>query len=298
MQKEEIEKIKEAGKIAGQVVAYAKEMIQPKMPLLEIAEKIESKIEELGGKPAFPVNLSIDEIAAHSTPAWDETRTAQGLLKVDIGVHLEGYIADTAFSLDLDNKEENKKLIEAAEAALAKAVEKIDMEIPLREIGKAIEKTAGVRGFQVIRNLSGHSIGRYDLHFGVNIPNYDNNKEEDIGEGLYAIEPFTTTGLGSVKDGKPSGIYVIQKQGNVRDEFARTVLAYILTEHKTLPFCARWIYKKFGSRGIVALKRIEEAGILHQYPQLVERGAGKVAQAEHTILVTIQEKYVTTALKN
>jgi len=264
------------------------------MPLLEIAEKIESKIEELGGKLAFPLNLSIDEVAAHSTPAWNETKTARGLLKVDIGVHIEGYVADTAFSLDLENSEENKKLIEAAEKALEKALEKIDLEVNLREIGKIIEKTISIRGFQAIRNLFGHSIERYNIHSGITIPNYDNSKDLELKPGLYAIEPFATSGLGSVKDGKPSEIYAVQKSGNVREEFSREVLKFILKEYKTLPFCSRWIHKKFGSRGLLALKRIEEAGILHNYPQLIEIGAGKVAQAEHTVLLIIKEKCITT----
>src|SRR3989344_5627431 len=100
-----------AGEIAKQAKEYAKSMIKQGMPLLEIAEKIELKIVELGGFPAFPVNLSKNEIAAHSTPLYDDTETASGLLKVDIGVHIEGCIADTALSLDLDNSEENKRLI-------------------------------------------------------------------------------------------------------------------------------------------------------------------------------------------
>jgi len=291
---EEINKLKEAGKIAKQAVAYAREIVKAGTPLLEIAEKIEARIIELGGKPAFPINLSIDEVAAHSTPAWNETKTARGLLKVDIGVHIDGYVADTAFSLDLENSEENKKLIESAERALEKALEIIDLEANLREIGKAIEKAISIRGFAAIRNLSGHSIERYNLHSGITIPNYDNTKEFELKPGLYAIEPFATLGLGRVRDGRPSEIYAVQKTGNVRDEFSRSVLRFILEEYKTLPFCSRWIYKKFGTKGLLALKRIEEAGILHNYSQLVERGAGKVAQAEHTVLLTIKEKCITT----
>ncbi|MDP3881679.1 MAG: type II methionyl aminopeptidase [Nanoarchaeota archaeon] len=294
MQEEEIKKLKEAGKIAKQAVNYAREIIKPGMPLLEIAEKIEDKILELGGKPAFPVNLSIDEVAAHSTPSWNDTKNARGLLKVDIGVHIEGYIADNAFSLDLENSEENKKLIEAAEKALEKALEKLDLEVNLREVGKVIEKAISIRSLQAIRNLSGHSIERYNLHSGITLPNYDNSKNLELKPGLYAIEPFATSGLGSVRDGKPSEIYVVQKTGNVRDEFSREVLKFILEEYKTLPFCSRWIHKRFGSRGLLALKRIEEAGILHNYAQLIERGVGKVAQAEHTVLLTIKEKCVTT----
>ena len=291
---DEIERIKKAGELAKKVVDHIRPLIVKGMPMLEIAEKVDEKIAELEGKPAFPVNLSIDEIAAHSTPAFDDKSTAHGLLKVDIGVQLDGYIADTAFSIDLEGNEENKKLIDAAESALSKALEKIDIESNLREIGKVIEKTITLRGFQPIRNLSGHSIERYNLHSGITVPNYDNTKEQEIGAGVYAIEPFATNGLGSVKDGKPSGIFAVINKGNVREEFSREVLSFILEEYKTLPFCSRWIYKKFGSKGLLALRRIEGAGIIHQYSQLIERGAGKVAQAEHTVIISVKEKIITT----
>ena len=100
--------------------------------------------------------------------------------------------------------------------------------------------------------------------------------------------------MGAVKDGKPSGIYHIEKEGSVRDSFARTVLQFIKDEYKTLPFCTRWIYKKFGARGLIAMKRIEEASLLHSHHQLIETGKGKVAQAEHTIILTGNEKIITT----
>lgn len=295
MKKEEIENLKKAGHIAKQAVDYARTIIKIGMPLLEIAEKIESKIYELGGKPAFPVNLSINEIAAHSTPAFDDKETARDLLKVDIGVHINGNIADTAFSLDLANNQENKKLIDAAESALHSAISTISFKKELRAIGSSIEKEIKAKGFQPIQNLSGHSITEYELHAGITIPNYDTSQQTPITTGVYAIEPFSTSGLGSVRDGKLSGIYHLQKEANVRDSFAREVLQFINEEYKTLPFCSRWVHKKFGSRGLLALRRIEEAGLLHHYPQLIEKGNGKVAQAEHTVIITEKEKIVTTA---
>lgn len=294
MEQDEINKLKQAGKIAKQAVDYARSIIKPGMPLLEIAEKIDAKIAELGGKPAFPVNLSIDTYAAHCTPAWNDTEKAHGLLKVDIGVQIEGYVADTAFSLDLENNSENKKLIEAAEAAVKAALETIKKDEFICNIGDSIEKAIKSRGFNPIQNLSGHSIEQNNLHSGIMIPNFNNTQKIKIEEGVYAIEPFSTNGLGSVKDSKSSGIYALIKTQNVRDPFAREVLDYIIDEYKTLPFCSRWIYKKFGSRGLLALKRIEEAGLLHHYPQLAEKGAGKVAQAEHTVIITDKEKIVTT----
>ena len=124
---EEISKLKKAGKIASETVKFARAFIKKDMPLLEIAEKIEQKICELGGKPAFPVNLSINEIAAHTTPAYNDSSLAYGLLKVDLGAHVEGYVADTAVSIDLENNEENKALIASAEKALSKAIEKVTL---------------------------------------------------------------------------------------------------------------------------------------------------------------------------
>jgi len=292
--KEDIKDIKLAGEIAKKVVDYAKSIIKPKMPLIEIANKVDAKIEELKAKPAFPINLSINEIAAHNTPSWNDETLASGLLKVDIGVQINGWTADTAFSLDLDNNEENKKLIKAAELAVKAGTDKIALGIKVNEIGKDIEKAIKSQGFNPIINLSGHSITQYDLHAGITIPNVDNSQTFELIEGVYAIEPFATNGLGSVKDGKPSGIYKLEKEGNVRDNFAREVLQFIVDEYQTLPFCSRWIYKKFGSRGLLALRLIEQAGVLHHYSQLIESGKGKVAQAEHTVLLLQKEKVITT----
>jgi len=294
MEKEEIERYKKAGEIEKQVIEYARNLVKPGMPLLEIAEKIEAKIVELEAKPAFPINLSINEVAAHSTPSHDDKSTAKGLLKVDIGVHIEGYVADSAFSIDLEDSEENKNLIKAAEEALNSTLEIVNKKTTLREIGRRIEETIKSYKAHPIQNLSGHSIAPYLLHAGTTIPNVDNYQEYELEEGVFAIEPFATLGLGSVKNGKLSGIYHLEREGNVRDLFARDVLAYIKEEYKTLPFCSRWIVKKFGSRGILALKRIEDAGLLHHYPQLVETSGRKVAQAEHTILLTENEKIIIT----
>ncbi len=290
----EIEKLKKAGEITVQVKAFAKSFIVKGMPLLEIAEKIEAKIGDLGGKPAFPVNLSINEFAAHSTPTYNDTQTASGLLKVDIGVHIDGWVADTAITLDLENSEENKKLIEAAEAALKEAVQTASLDVPLTNIGEVIEKKIKSFGFLPVQNLSGHSIEQWNLHAGITVPNFGNAQQKRLAEGVYAIEPFSTNGFGAVRDGRKSGIYSVQKSGNVRDPFARAVLEFIDKEYQTLPFCARWLHKKFGTRALLALQRLEEAGLLHHYTQLIEINKGKVAQAEHTIIISEKETIVTT----
>lgn len=288
------EKILQAGKIASQAKEYAKSIIKKDSSLLEIAEKIEGKIIELGGKLAFPVNTSINEIAAHYTPSHDDESKAHGLLKIDLGVHVDGWIADTAFSIDLENSETNKKLIKAAEDALNNATKIIKENITTSEIGKVIQETIESQGFSPIINLSGHQIDEYDLHAGLTIPNIDDKKTDIIKQGLYAIEPFSTNGSGKVKDKKPSGIYMLIDPKNVRSPLAREVLEYIAEEYVNLPFCSRWLVKKFGNKALLALKELQRNGNLHHFEQLAEVSGGIVAQAEHTILI---EKEITITTK-
>ena len=297
MEKQEIDQLVKAGKIAKKVVEYAKEIVKPGMPLIEIANMVDQKISDLGAKPAFPVNLSQNEQAAHCTPSNDSTELAHGLLKVHIGIHLDGYVADTAFSIDLENNEENQNLINAAEKALKSAIETISLNTPINEIGKAIENSAKSLNTLPINNLSGHKIEQYNLHAGINIPNYDNSQTTPIESGLYAIEPFTTSssGSGSVKEGKPSGIYKLENStSNTRLPIARKILEYIKENYNTLPFCIRWLVKEFGPSAKIALNQLEQQDILHQYPELIESSGKNVAQAEHSVLITKDEKIVTT----
>ena len=289
------EKIIQAGKIASEVKEYARTIIKKDVLLLEIAEKIESKIEELGGKPAFPITLSIDEIAAHCAPDHDDGTKAHGLLKVDLGVHIGGWIADTAFSIDLENDEENKKLIQASEEALEKAISITNKNIPIEEIGEIIQKTIESKGFSPVINLSGHSMGRYDLHSGITIPNIKSGDNKKLKEGLYAIEPFATNGSGRVRDGKPSGIYYLQDERNVRSPIARDALKIIQEEYNTLPFCSRWLVKKMGTKALFGLRQLEENGNLHQFARLVEINGSKVSQSEQTVLISDGKVIVTTS---
>jgi len=288
------EKIIKAGKILSEVREYTQKFIKKDMPLLEIAEKIEEKIFELGGKPSFPTGLCINDIAAHYTPSHDDKTLANGLLKIDIGAHVDGWIADTAFSIDLENNEENKKLIESSEKALENVIKKIKKDMEIKEIGKIVQETIESSGFSPIINLSGHQVEEYDLHAGISIPNFDNGNENLLPKGLYAIEPFSTSGNGKVYDGKPSGIYQLISEKNIRNPIARQVLELIKKEYQTLPFCSRWIIKKFGTKALIGLKQLEENKNLHHYAVLVETSHKNVAQTEHTILIEDNEVIVTT----
>ncbi|MEK6891347.1 MAG: type II methionyl aminopeptidase [Nanoarchaeota archaeon] len=286
MKKEEIENTRKAGEIVRKVKEFSKKLVKKDMLLKEIAEKIEEEIIKLGGNPAFPVNLGINDYTAHYTPSYNDETKAYGLIKVDFGVEIEGYVADNSITIDLENTDENKKLIKCSEEALESAIGAVEKGKSLGEIGHEIQKVSEKYNFSAIQNLSGHGIEQYQLHTPPSIPNYNNKSPAKLKDGVYAIEPFITTGQGLVYDGKPSGIYELKKvSGNIRDNNARKVLGYIAENYGTLPFCSRWLVKEFGTRALISLSLLEKAGILYQFSQLIEKSHSKVAQSEHTIII-------------
>lgn len=289
------EKVIQAGKIAKEVREWIKPQVKKGVKLLEIAEKIEGKIIELGGRPAFPTNLSINNIAAHYTPSHEDETVAEGLLKIDFGVHVGGWAADNAFSVDLEGTDENKKLVEASEKALDSALKLVKSGASTDDVGENISKEIESFGFSPVINLCGHQMEEYELHTGISIPNVNDGKDIKIKEGLYAVEPFATSGSGRVKDGRGSGIYELISSKNVRSPIAREILDFIEDEYNTLPFCSRWLVKKFGTKAFLGLNQLEENGNLHQFDQLVETQSSKVSQAEHTILVEKDGVKIVTA---
>ncbi|MBU4501934.1 MAG: type II methionyl aminopeptidase [Nanoarchaeota archaeon] len=273
-----------AGKIAAEALEFGKNLIKVDASLLEVADKIEAKIVELGGKPAFPVNLSINQIAAHYAPLpGDESRFKEGdLVKIDVGAHVNGAIGDTALTVDLGD---NKELVKASEEALKAAIEIFTPGTKLGDVGKAIQDKIKEFGFVPIVNLSGHGLALYKIHSGVTVPNYDNGDETELQEGqILAIEPFATPGEGKIIEGKPSGIYELRQHKPVRDMNSRKILKFIAEEYKTLPFAKRWLVKKFPTAGF-ALRILEQQGILMHYSHLSEKTKALVSQAEHTVKV-------------
>jgi len=288
------EKIIEAGRIAIEIKLWIKPKIKKGMKLLKIAELIEDKIYEMGAKPAFPTNLSINEQAAHYTPSFNDESLAHGLLKVDFGVHVDGWIADNAFSLDLDGTDVNKKLIEASKTALTNVENKISANLTIGETGKIVEDTISSYGFNPIANLSGHSIAQYSIHAGTTIPNINNGSNLKFGSGLYAIEPFATNGNGSIHDGPKGNIYALSQDKSIRSPIARKVLNFIKDEYGQVPFASRWILKQFGSSAKIALMQLEREGILYHHNILLEEKGKLVSQCENTFLISEDEIVITT----
>ncbi len=301
MEKQEIESYKKAGNIAKEVVAFAKSFIKPRMLLIDIANKIDANIEELGGEAAFPVNLSLNEIAAHYTPSNGDETLAEGLLKVDIGVAIDGYIADVAFSLDLTEDKRYEEMIKLNEKVLENAIAGLSSNSLEKDIGNSIHDEVehynkkNETNFAIIQNLSGHSLDKDAVHAGLTISNYKNSKTAPLKETAFAVEPFLTTGLGHVTEGKASDIFVLlTDEINARDRDARELLNFIIENYKTRPFCKRWLEKSGFKKINFLLKTLENQGILHNYPVLVEKSKKPVSQTEHTILILGKDVIVTT----
>jgi methionyl aminopeptidase len=286
-----LDSYKKAGQIAKQVKEFSKNLIKPNMPLVEIAEKIEAKILELGGEIAFPVNLSIDDVAAHYTPTLRDETKANGLLKVDLGVHINGFICDIAFSLDLTSDKKYTELIKASEEALKEALEivkKNKEKTTLNEIGFIIRNAIEKKGFIPIVNLSGHGLDQYDIHSGITIPNYNNESTKELGEGAFAIEPFSTLkeGTGAIYDFNGGNIYhITNNTQQLRDNFAREVLQWIIENKQTLPFSQREVEKKFGTRALSALSNLKRAGAINEFSQLLEKSHKPISQAETSFII-------------
>jgi methionyl aminopeptidase len=275
-----LEKYRKAGKIASQARELGKSLVKEGAKVLDIAEAVEAKIRELGGEPAFPVNISLNEVAAHYTPTKNDELVvrANDYVKIDVGVHVDGYIGDTAVTVRPAGKD---KMIECSEAMLATAIPLFTPGRKISEIGEAIEAVARERGFNVITNLTGHGLEQWNVHANPSIPNVKNNSEEVLVDGqVLACEPFCTSGRGLVKDADPTLIFKFLKDVPVRSQIARKILAFGRKQNG-LPFAKRWVGG--GTVTELALRELLQRGGLHGYKVLKDSGA--VCQTEHTIIV-------------
>ena len=287
---EQYEKCREAGEILAEVRDDAAEMVEVGASHLEVAEWAENRIRELGGQPAFPVNISIDEEAAHATPSIDDDSTfGEELVNLDIGVHVDGWLADTAVTVDLSGHDE---LTEASEEALDAAIELVEPGVETGEIGATVEEVIDGYGFNPVVNLTGHGLGHWEQHTTPNIPNREVSQSTTLEAGdVVAIEPFATDGSGKVSEGSDEEIFALDSEGSVRDRTARQALNQVVEEFKTLPFATRWLEV---SRPKMALRRLKQQGIVHGYPVLKEDDGYYVSQKEQTIIVTEDGAEVTT----
>jgi methionyl aminopeptidase len=287
-----------AGKIAAEVRENARKKYHVGSTLLEICESIEKEIEQKGGKCAFPVNASLNEIAAHYTAEPNDSIVVKetDLLKIDLGVQINGYIADTAVTVCYDPNYDY--LVQAAEAALREAISIIRVGTKSSDVGKIIENTAKQMGGIPIANLSGHSLEQYTIHAGKSVPNiWSIGSFSFQSTEAYACEPFVTTqdGLGFVREGKTRNIFSLVTRKRAKDDDANKLIDYIWQKFNMLPFALRWFIPEWDEKTVRRLlDKLIQNKIVRSYPILVEANNQRVAQAEHTFIPQENGVTVTT----
>ena len=299
MDEEIYEKYILAGKIASKAREYGKNLIKPDVSFLDVTEKVESKIKNLGADLSFPVNIAVNNIAAHYSPRNDDKLVFKkgDLVKLDVGTHIDGYIADTAVTMQVETEKYND-IINASSDALDVAIENIKPGIKLSEIGKKVEEKISSFGFKPINNLTGHSLKRYILHAGLAVPSvFDiTNMSKPKVDDVIAIEPFATDGAGHVISGDGSNIYLCNKSFKsrlIRNKKSRILFERFKKRFKTLPFAQRWAEKHFEKSDII-LRRLSYLGYLKHFPQLLDQKNGIVSQKEHTVIINENGCEVTT----
>jgi len=282
---------REAGKIAATVLKEGASLVREGASVRDVVETTERRVGDLGAGLAFPLNLSLNEDAAHDTASPDEQRIflAGDVVKLDLGVHLEGYIADTAVTIDLGDHD---LLIEASRAALEKAISLVQPGVTVGALGSAIQQEIESRGFRPVANLTGHGLSRYAIHTPPNIPNIGYPGGARLEEGMvFAIEPFATTGSGKVSEKARIEIFQQTSARPVRLPSARKIIEEV-RDRRGMPFARRWIPD---SRQDVALAALVHQGIVRAYPVLADIPGSIVSQHEHTLIVTSDGCIVTTA---
>ena len=261
----------------------------PGATALSICDGLEQKIREHGGKPAFPVNVGINEVAAHYTSPPEDSLTIpqRCLAKIDFGVQIDGYVTDTSVTVCSEPKFE--PLVQAADEALENAIRAFRPGVKLSEIGRIVQSTVQRFGLRPISNLTGHKIERYTIHAGKSVPNVSMMNGTKIEEGeVYAIEPFTTLSkaAGLVTNGSSAYIYRFVKPKGAASEDSKKILGFIQANFSTLPFASRWLTKEFDRETTKrALYDLIRHRCVSAYPVLVEQTNNPVAQSEHTVLV-------------
>jgi methionyl aminopeptidase len=284
------EKYRDAGVLAAKILRSSAQEIRIGASYLDLVESIEEQVREEGAELAFPLNLSLNEDAAHDTASPGDVRVfAKGdIAKLDLGIQIDGYIADTASTIDLGN---NSLLLEASEQALESAIKVIRPGATSGDLGAAIQQEIECRGYRPISNLTGHGLDRYILHRPPTIPNVGIHGGVVLEEGMvFAIEPFATTGSGHVGEKTRREIYSQVSQKPVRIPAARTILDKVKNRHG-LPFARRWLNEKKLDITLPALVRSQ---VLHVYPVLSDIPGSLVSQHEHTVIVTSDGCIVTT----
>lgn len=289
MEKQVLEKYKKAGKINRECLELGKSSIKPGIKIIDVVKQIEEKILKRGGEFAFPVNVSFNEIAAHDTADINDIRVFKegDLVKLDVGVQIDGYIADAAVTVSLDSGKE--ELYKTAKKALNEGLKMMKPGSRIPDVSQTIEQTIRSAGFNPIINLTGHGLDQYELHSRVEFPNVRTEMDYVLKEGdVFALEPFVTDGSGKVTDTDKTLIYMFVSDRPTRFPESRKILEMARDDFHGMPFTKRWVAQKIRISPVklrLVLRQLEQNNSLYAYPALKEISGSYVAQAENTVIV-------------
>ena len=260
----------------------------PGASLRSVVEAVEDEIRRRGGELAFPAQTSVNEVAAHDCPSPEDDRTYEkgDLAKLDVGVHLDGYVVDTALTVNVECGREGATLVEATRAALEAAIAVAGPGVPIWRVSGAIATILRSFGVRPMRNLCGHHVGRWVVHCPPPVPNRPEDAEGRLAVGaVLAIEPFATEGPGRVAERGEAQVFRQLSEPEEGGAAGDSGVLAALRARRGLPFSRRDL--RGLPRGDLErhLKLLLQRGALAAYPPLLESTGRKVAQAEHTLYV-------------
>ena len=289
LETEAIEKFREAGRIAGTARKMAVEMIRPGARLETVMLTVEDYIRSEGAGIAFPAQTSRNHVAAHYCPRPGDPTTyeAEDVVKVDIGVEVDGYVADNAQTVYLGEETKYQNMVKASAAGLQAAIDTAGPGVAVHALSTAIEKAIEGLGFRPVYNLTGHGVARWTVHCAPQIPaSPDRWTRGALEPGMViAIEPFATDGRGTVHESGRSEIFMLQKKPRKMKGIDEAVWAGIEAMNG-LPFARRSFADLPADTIEATLGRLKRTGCLMDFPPLVDPDPStRIAQTEHTLIV-------------
>lgn len=223
-----------AGRVVANCLQHMMKAARPGMTTSEL-DAIGAAYLDRHGAVSAPVKtydfpgatcISVNEEVAHGVPG---TRVLQAgdLVNIDVSAHLEGYVGDTggSFVLATEPNELQARLCAAAKRARDEAIQRVRAGRELRVIGRTVEEVARSTGFQVIRNLGSHGVGR-KLHEEPSfIPGFEDPRDRRrFHEGMViTVEPFLTTGKSLVREGR-DGWTLLNRRGSLSAQYEHTII--------------------------------------------------------------------------
>lgn len=224
--------MKDAGRITGEALLLARDMVRPGITTYEIDEAIRRYIEKCGAKPTFlgyggfPASacISVNDEVIHGIPSKKKVLKEGDIVKIDTGATYRGYVGDSARTIPAGTvSAEAQKLIEVTRQSFFKGVEQVKVGNRLGDIGAAIDGYVVANGFSTVKRYVGHGIGT-DMHEPPDVPNYGT-----AGRGIrlcagmtIAIEPMVNVGREDVRE-LPDGWTVKTADGKLSAHYENTI---------------------------------------------------------------------------